>query len=202
MAHAHPARRPSDDALVRTFAGGARGTWRPARSGLPDASTPARPCIADLDAAAHGHASPVEYTAVVERTRGALRPSRRRCDGRRASRSDRRRRVFAGLVAAALPDGAEVLCAEGDFSSMVMPVRARRSRHPRAHCAPSTRSRRARSPPDTWSRRVLPRPVGHRRRGRCRGHRRGRGAVRCAHAVRRDPGRRLDAGGCCGVRRC
>ncbi len=29
--------------------------------------------------------------------------------------------VFAGLVAASLPDGAEVVCVEGDFSSMVFP---------------------------------------------------------------------------------
>src|SRR6478752_4907221 len=29
--------------------------------------------------------------------------------------------VFAGMVAASLPDGAEVLCVEGDFSSMVFP---------------------------------------------------------------------------------
>lgn len=29
--------------------------------------------------------------------------------------------VFAGLVAAALPDGSEVVCVEGDFSSMVFP---------------------------------------------------------------------------------
>ena len=29
--------------------------------------------------------------------------------------------MFAGLIAAAVPDGAEVLCVEGDFSSMVLP---------------------------------------------------------------------------------
>lgn len=36
--------------------------------------------------------------------------------------------VFAGLVAAALPDGAQVLCVEGDFSSMVFPFLAQADR--------------------------------------------------------------------------
>ena len=30
--------------------------------------------------------------------------------------------VIAGLVACSLPDGAEVVCAEGDFASMLFPV--------------------------------------------------------------------------------
>lgn len=36
--------------------------------------------------------------------------------------------VFAGMVAASVPDGAEVLCVDGDFSSMVFPFLAQRSR--------------------------------------------------------------------------
>ncbi|WP_314501824.1 aminotransferase class V-fold PLP-dependent enzyme [uncultured Microbacterium sp.] len=86
--------------------------------GLPTRATRAA-VIADLDAAAEGCASAAEYTAVVERTRGhfaklvAVEPGRIAI-GSQAS-------VFAGLIAAAVPDGAEVLCVDGDFASMVLP---------------------------------------------------------------------------------
>jgi selenocysteine lyase/cysteine desulfurase len=75
--------------------------------------------MADLDAAAAGHADPVAYTATVERTRASFGElvgvdASRVAIGSQAS-------VFAGLIAASVPDGAEVLCVEGDFSSMVLP---------------------------------------------------------------------------------
>ncbi|SFS07067.1 Selenocysteine lyase/Cysteine desulfurase [Microbacterium sp. cf046] len=99
------------------FAGG-RSYLAACTVGLPTRATRAA-VIADLDAAATGHASAVEYTAVVERSRGHFAqlvrvPPVRVAIGSQAS-------VFAGLVAAAVPDGAEVLCVEGDFSSMVLP---------------------------------------------------------------------------------
>lgn len=99
------------------FAGG-RSYLAACTVGLPTYATRAA-IIADLDAAASGRASAAEYTAVVERTRGhfarlvGVNPSRVAI-GSQAS-------VFAGLIAAAVPDGAEVLCVEGDFASMVLP---------------------------------------------------------------------------------
>lgn len=99
------------------FAGG-RSYLAACTVGLPIHATRAA-VIADLDAAASGHASAVEYTAVVERTRAHFArlvgvDSSRIAIGSQAS-------VFAGLIAAAVPDGAEVLCVEGDFASMVLP---------------------------------------------------------------------------------
>ncbi|GAA3210745.1 aminotransferase class V-fold PLP-dependent enzyme [Microbacterium terregens] len=99
------------------FAGG-RSYLAACTVGLPTRSTRAA-VIADLDAAGAGGASARAYTATVERTRGSfarlvgVKPSRIAI-GSQAS-------VFAGLIAASVPDGAEVLCADGDFSSMVLP---------------------------------------------------------------------------------
>lgn len=47
--------------------------------------------------------------------------------------------VFAGLVAAALPDGAQVLCVEGDFTSMVFPFLAHADRGVRVRHVPIDR---------------------------------------------------------------
>lgn len=99
------------------FAGG-RSYLAACTVGLPTHATRAA-VIADLDASATGHSSAAEYTAVVERTRGhfahivGVDPARVAI-GSQAS-------VFTGLIAAAIPDGAEVLCVEGDFASMVLP---------------------------------------------------------------------------------
>ncbi|MFS0732759.1 aminotransferase class V-fold PLP-dependent enzyme [Microbacterium sp. 1P10UB] len=78
-----------------------------------------------LDAWAAGRPDPVAYTAAVERSRGlyaglvGVDPARVAIGSQTS--------VYAALVAASLPDGAEVLCAEGDFSSLVVPfVRAGR----------------------------------------------------------------------------
>jgi selenocysteine lyase/cysteine desulfurase len=99
------------------FAGG-RSYLAACTVGLPTHATRSA-VIADLDAAALGLASAVEYTAVVERTRRHFAQlvgadASRIAIGSQAS-------VHAGLIAAAVPDGAEVLCVEGDFASMVMP---------------------------------------------------------------------------------
>ena len=58
--------------------------------------------------------------AVVERTRASLRADWCGVDPARVAIGSQAS-VFAGLIAAAVPDGAEVLCVEGDFSSMVLP---------------------------------------------------------------------------------
>ena len=86
--------------------------------GLPTRETRAA-VLADLDAAASGRATGADYTAVVERTRRHFArlvrvDSARVAIGSQAS-------AFAGLIATSIPDGAEVLCAEGDFSSIMLP---------------------------------------------------------------------------------
>lgn len=99
------------------FAGG-RSYLAACTVGLPSRATHAA-VLADLEAAAAGRASAAEYTAVVERSRAHFGrlvgvDAQRVAIGSQAS-------VFAGLIAAAVPDGAEVLCVEGDFASMVLP---------------------------------------------------------------------------------
>jgi len=99
------------------FAGG-RSYLAACTMGLPTHGTRAA-VIADLDAAAVGRASAGALTATVERSRAhfarlvGVAPSRVAI-GSQAS-------VFAALIASAVPDGAEVLCVEGDFSSMMLP---------------------------------------------------------------------------------
>lgn len=109
--------RPDLRAARAHFAGG-RSYLSACTVGLPTRGTRAA-VLADLDAAAQGRASAVEYTAVVERTRGSFAqlvgvPAARVAIGSQAS-------VLAGLIGAAVPDGAEVLCVEGDFASMLLP---------------------------------------------------------------------------------
>lgn len=79
----------------------------------------AKAVAADLVSAAQGRADIDHYCGVVERTRGLYArlvgvAAAQVAIGSQAS-------VFAGLIAASLPDGAEVLCVEGDFSSIVLP---------------------------------------------------------------------------------
>ena len=99
------------------FAGG-RGYLAACTVGLPTRETRAA-IIADLDAAALGRPDPGAYSAAVERTRGHFASlvgvaANRVAIGSQAS-------VAAALVAAALPEGSEVLIAEGDFSSIMLP---------------------------------------------------------------------------------
>jgi len=97
---------------------GGRGYLAACTLGLPTAGTVAA-LRSDLAAWAGGSASAAGYGAVVERVRAAYArlvavPVSRVAIGSQAS-------VLAGLVAASVPDGAEVLCVDGDFSSMVFP---------------------------------------------------------------------------------
>lgn len=128
--NANPAPGPIAD-LKAAFRGG-RDYLAACTLGLPTASTRAA-VIADLDSAASGHPDASEYTEAAERARGHFAhlvgvTSDRVAIGSQTS-------VFAGLIAQNLPDGAEVLCAEGDFSSLLLPFEhAGRGIHLR--CAP------------------------------------------------------------------
>ena len=125
------------------FAAG-RGYLGAATLGLPaDVTTAAM--RRDLERWETGRADVVEYTELVERARGyAARllgvGSDRVATGSQAS-------VFVGLAAAAAPPGAEVVCVDGDFASVVRPFLARgdlRVRHmPIADLADAVG-------PDTW----------------------------------------------------
>lgn len=109
--------RPAIAAAQEQFTG-ARGYLAACTVGLPTRASRAA-IIADLDASASGRPDPVAYTAAVERSRAhfaalvGVTPDRVAI-GSQAS-------VAAALVAASLTPGAEVLIAEGDFSSIVLP---------------------------------------------------------------------------------
>ncbi|WP_438352702.1 aminotransferase class V-fold PLP-dependent enzyme [Microbacterium sp. CJ88] len=99
------------------FAGG-RDYLAACTLGLPTRATRAA-IVADLDAAGAGRPDLAAYTAAVERTRDAYARLVRVAPSRVAIGSQTS--VLAGLVAASLADGAEVLCVEGDFASLVAP---------------------------------------------------------------------------------
>ncbi len=99
------------------FVGG-RGYLAACTVGLPTRAS-REAILADLDASTLGRPDPMAYSAAVERSRGhfaalvGVTPDRVAI-GSQAS-------VAAALVAASLPHGSEVLIAEGDFSSIVLP---------------------------------------------------------------------------------
>lgn len=73
----------------------------------------------DLDRWRSGAASPAYYDGSVVRARNAFA----RIAGVDVDRVSigSQSSVFAGMIAASVPDGAEVLCVDGDFSSVVFP---------------------------------------------------------------------------------
>jgi selenocysteine lyase/cysteine desulfurase len=97
---------------------GGRGYLAACTLGLPTHGTIAA-LRADQDAWAAGTASAAAYCDVVERVRQSYARLVTVDAGRVAIGSQAS--VLAGLVAASVPDGAEVLCVDGDFSSMVFP---------------------------------------------------------------------------------
>lgn len=104
------------DAARREFAG--RDYLAACTVGLPSRAT-RRAVIADLDAAGAGRPDLAVYCAAVERSRGLFASlvavgAERVAIGSQTS-------VAAGMVASALPHGAEVLVPDGEFSSMVLP---------------------------------------------------------------------------------
>jgi selenocysteine lyase/cysteine desulfurase len=95
-----------------------RGYLAAASMGLPTRDTVAA-VTSDVQAWARGERSPSGYADVVERVRAHYArlvavPVERVAIGAQTS-------VFAGVVAQSVPAGAEVLCVDGDFSSMVYP---------------------------------------------------------------------------------
>jgi selenocysteine lyase/cysteine desulfurase len=104
-------------AAVAQFDAG-RGYVAAASMGLPTRDTVAA-LTADIQAWARGERNPAGYAEVAERVRGlyaglvAVEPHRVAIGSQTS--------LFAGLVAQSVPPGAEVLCVDGDFSSMVFP---------------------------------------------------------------------------------
>jgi selenocysteine lyase/cysteine desulfurase len=83
---------------------------------------------------AAGAASPADYDGAVDRARASFArlagvPVDAVAIGSQVS-------VLAGLVAASVPDGATVLCVEGDFASMVAPFHAQAHRGVRVRAVP------------------------------------------------------------------
>lgn len=103
---------------ARSQFAGARRYLAACTTGLPTHRSRAA-ILADVDAATAGRIDATAYTATVERCRQHFArmvdvDASRVAIGSQTS-------VFAGFVAAALPDEAEVVCVEGDFASIVMP---------------------------------------------------------------------------------
>jgi len=109
LAGVHPARR--------AFAGG-RGYLAACTVGLPTRAT-REAMIADLDAATAGRPDIGAYSWAVERSRAHFAALVGTTADRVAISSQAS--VAAALIAAALPEGAEVLVPEGEFSSIALP---------------------------------------------------------------------------------
>lgn len=101
---------------------GARGYLAACTLGIPSLATVSA-LERDLHAWRDGRASAADYTSVVERARGHAATllgtdTEHVAVGSQVS-------VFAGLAAASAPAGAEIVCVDGDFSSIVAPFLAR-----------------------------------------------------------------------------
>jgi selenocysteine lyase/cysteine desulfurase len=109
---------PKDIAAVRAAFDHVPGYLNAASLGLPPRTVSAAMTDAVADWSA-GRGSPAGYDRAVNESRDLYArlvgvPAEQVAVGSQVS-------VFAGLVAASLPDGAEVVCVQGDFSSMVYP---------------------------------------------------------------------------------
>ncbi len=119
-------------AAISSFnAEAARGYLAAASMGLPTRQT-VQAQQADLTSWWEARCDPADYVAVQERTRAGYAtlvgvPLEQVATGSQTS-------VMTSIFAAAVPDGAEVLCVEGDFSSIVFPFLQRRGI--RVRCVP------------------------------------------------------------------
>ncbi|MDL9980108.1 aminotransferase class V-fold PLP-dependent enzyme [Microbacterium sp. ASV49] len=104
-------------AIADAFVGGA-GYLSACTTGLPP-QIARDAIIADVLAAASGRPDPIAYSAAAERSRAHFARLVSVSLDRVAIGSQTS--VLAALVATAVPDGAEVLCTEGDFSSILLP---------------------------------------------------------------------------------
>ena len=104
----------------------ARGSFEPSSGFLAVASIgiPTRQTVAaqkeDLDLWGAARRDPMDYDAIVERTRRSYAKLVGVTPDRVATGSQTS--VITSLVAAGVPDGAEVLSVDGDFSSIVFPL--------------------------------------------------------------------------------
>lgn len=130
--------------LASHFAGG-RDYLAACTLGLPSRAT-VRAVRADLEAAASGRPDVVAASQAVEQARASYARLVSAPVGDVAIGSQTS--VQVALIAASVPDGAEVLCAEGDFSSLVAPF-AHAGRGIRLRTAPLPELADAVSP-DTW----------------------------------------------------
>lgn len=108
---------PELEAAVASF-GDPRGYLAVASIGLPPAQA-VEALTADLAAWARADRDPQGYDPVIERTRGHYAKLVGVSVDRVAQGSQTS--AIAGIVAAAVPAGAEVLCVDGDFSSIIFP---------------------------------------------------------------------------------
>jgi selenocysteine lyase/cysteine desulfurase len=118
---------------ARTRFSGGRGYLSACTLGLPTRETIAA-MAEDAAEWAAGKATTAKYGAVVEETR-ALYASIVGVDPSRVAIGSQAS-VMAGLIAASVPAGAEVLCVDGDFSSMVFPFLTQGDRGVRVRHAP------------------------------------------------------------------
>ncbi|MHA7986283.1 aminotransferase class V-fold PLP-dependent enzyme [Rathayibacter sp. CAU 1779] len=100
------------------FAGIGVGYLAACTGGLPPAASVAA-ARADLELWQRGEASPAHYDHAVTSSRADFARIAGVDPARVAIGSQTS--VFAGMVASSVPDGAEVLCVDGDFSSVVFP---------------------------------------------------------------------------------
>ena len=109
------------DSAISQF-GDATGYLAVASIGLPPKASVAA-LTADLTAWYNADRDPQGYDAIIERTRGHYA----RLVGVDSSRvaAGSQTSVMAALLAASVPTGAEVLCVDGDFSSIVFPFQQR-----------------------------------------------------------------------------
>ncbi|MGK9146705.1 aminotransferase class V-fold PLP-dependent enzyme [Plantibacter flavus] len=110
-----------------------RGYLAACTLGLPTTDT-SNALRADLDAWSSAGVDAAEYGTLVERVREsysrlARMPSRNVAIGSQTS-------AMVSIVAASAPDGAEILCVEGDFSSLVAPFLLQAHRGVRVRHAP------------------------------------------------------------------
>lgn len=128
-----PTAAPRNLRDARSLFRGGRGYLSACTMGLPSSETVAA-TLRDTEQWARGEASVGAYAETVERVRTSYAAlvsvaSNRVAIGAQAS-------VFTGMVAASVADGAEVLCVDGDFSSMIFPFLGQEHRGVRVRHVP------------------------------------------------------------------
>lgn len=114
---------PSLQRAIDSFDAG-RNFLAVASIGIPTRET-AEALRDDIDLWASAQRDPMDYDGIIERTRADYARLVGVEPGRVATGSQTS--VITSLIAAAVPDGAEVLCVNGDFSSIVFPFLQRQA---------------------------------------------------------------------------